>query len=544
MNQEMHACSECGSGYLGVGTCPRCHPASGSDGTKIHIPWVRTGSGWVQQRIDGSTWVLSDRGLEPVDVSLGDVDTRMCRADKHTFMGTEGASCPFCNPNYRHYSAAASPQRDTTTRRRIVAYGAALLVVIAGVVAAVALTSGDDLVASEPPTTVTEAPTDAPVTSTLIADDSEFLDAVAYESALSALGMRAEHVANRVLEINAQWDSREITQEVAANQLDTQSVHTRGISADTDAAAEYGADATRHQAVAEAVQKLGEAIASVREGLMEPGSRSGRDHATVATVGATDRLLETIDGALDLDLHRLQRDERTRVMWESLRIGDCVVVEREGDYTEIAACSDAGRGEVLAIPLLPSSTDMTSSTCSKAALSNVDFERYESTEGSWDIREGTPQGLNRSYICTYVPEESIESLAVSDIHHVGPFVSNQWDALERIGLSPFRSVEAGECFTIPPDDVPELVSDRYRVDCDADHDFMLSAVVAVAPTEGTAAVERLNLRSWDVCVEAASIALDTESYFDTEALAFPAFPGIGDVATPMFTLACVLQTGS
>ncbi|KAA3637937.1 MAG: hypothetical protein DWP92_06970 [Armatimonadetes bacterium] len=471
-------------------------------------------------------------------MSLADAATKTCAAKKHVFAGTGDALCPICRSGYSLASSVARPQSGTAKRRRSLAYGAIALFAIAGVVAVSLFGSRDDRddsqVAIEPTTTISTSST------TTIAVDAEVLDAHAYELALSNIGTRAERSANRVLEINALWDSRQITQDVASTQLVLQRTETESLVDATKEAAKYGASDTRHDAVEDAAEELNEAVAAVREGLLEPGSRAGRDDATLWTVAAADQLLEVIDSALELDRRRLENKVGSRVPWEALRVGDCVDIEQASESIEIVSCSSEGRGEVLAIAALPASANWSPAMCEKASLPYVDFERLDTTQGSWDVRSGSQESSNQT-ICTYVPMSSVAQLVIGNVSHVGPFVSTQWDALENLGLAPERMVEVGECFVIPPDDEPELVSTRNRVGCDVPYDFSLSAVVAMAPSGGAAAVDRINLKSWGICADSMSTVLPDEPYLIADADVYPTFPGLGDEATPMFTLACAFQ---
>ncbi len=541
MSQKMYVCEECGSGYLDVDACPRCHRESEPPGAKIHIPWVRTGTGWAQQRIDGSTWALSERGTEPSTACLDGVEKRTCEAKTHLFVGTEDARCPVCRPIYTSKRPAFPAQEK---RKRPTKFGLAAVLVasVVGVAVVVAATSGSDTsdtATSAPTTTIGVTAT----TSTVVpADDPEFLDASAYESELLAIGRQTNNVANTVLEINTRWDNREISQKDASAQLAIQRTDARRIVAVVDAAHGFGADAASHEDMADTVQEFADAVAAVRKGLLEPGSRTGRDEATLETVGAANRLLLAIDDALKLDRQRLERDDGTLVSWASLRIGDCVDPTQQGEFTEIVACSEAGHGEVLATPTLPSQTTVTPMMCAKAAWPVVDPDEFDPAGGSWEVREAPAKDSGSGIVCTYIPAAATDALVVSDTPHAGPFVSDQWDALATLDLAPDRSVEVGECFVVSSDDEVEWSDDRYRVDCDEEHDFILSEVAAIAPPEGVDDLDRFDLRSWDICAEATSEWLDGDPYLVVDALVYPALLGIEDVESPMLTLACVLWT--
>ncbi len=541
MNQKMHVCSVCGLGYLGVETCPRCDSGSNPRPDEIHIPWVRTRTGWAQERLDGSTWILSDQGPRPTSERLVGKGPRTCQSKKHTYIGTAGAKCPFCGSGASRLPSATLPEPASRDRTALFGWVVLLLLIVGGAIAIVVLSTNEDPVpvAIEPPPSTTEATT---TSTTIPMDDPEFLDARSYEAEMLAIGTRVERAANRVLEINAEWDSREITQDQASAQLALQRTEARRIVAAVDDARGYGANAFRHDVVATAVQEFADAVAGVRGGLLEPGSRVGRDEATLETVGAADRLLEAIDDALDLDQRRLERGAGTAVSWASLRVGDCVDPTRQGDYTAIVPCSEAGHGEVLATPTLPGSTDLTPIMCAKAAWPVVDPDAFDPAKGSWEIHEGLGHTSGSSHVCTYIPEAATDALVESNTPHTGPFASDQWDALARLDLVPVQPVEVGECLIASSEDGADWTSDRYRVGCDEDHDFIISGVAAIASPEGPGDLERFDLRSWDVCSEATSEWLDGDPYLVADALVYPAFPGIGGAETPMLTLACVMWT--
>lgn len=537
----MYVCSECGLGYLGVEICPRCHFEEGSGGAEVHIPWVRVHTRWTQVRIDGSTWILSVDGPEPLVTNLVDVKRRKCKNYEHFFVGTDDAQCSICRPE-EPQTAVASEARPPNSFTRWIAP----VFIIVGLVTIGALSLQDSTrpagVSDASPvvssTTVIEA---TPTTSTLPIAAPEFLDAVAYEASLLAVGRRVERTANRVLEITAQWDSRQMSLDLASAQLAQQQTEIMRVVTAVDGASVYGASELRHDAVSVAIRELADAVAAVREGLLEPGSRVARDAATHWTVAAADLLLESVDDALLVDQSRLRRAVGTPVLWVSLRVGDCVDMDDHGGNTEIVACSKPGRGEVLATPVLHSSRTASPFVCTKAAWGFVDVGRFEPDGGSWEIRDGTVRGSTMSHICVYVGAMSSAALVVRGTRHVGPFVSNQWDALETLGLVSARPFEVGECFVVPPEDEPELVSDRYRVDCDADHDFSLSAVVAVVPPSRAEAFDRFTLRSWDVCAETVPNSPSGEPYLVSDAIVFPMYPGFDEAESPMVTLVCVLR---
>lgn len=532
-DRHVFSCESCGYGYLDVDACPRCDTQSMRDDSRLRIPWFRSKSGWSQVRLDGTNWSLVEGIAVVSPVGTGTPEIHECGIHDRIYMGTADAPCPECAV----VSSTEPPSRRHGTAKK------ATLVIVLLVLAVAAGIWAITLVPSPTATTTTivvAVTTTLPPTtkSTVPVDSEEFLAGIAFETSMVSIAAEAEQSENRVLEANALWDNRDITQDEAFDLFTEEIDNLSGIIDTLGVVASVAIDPSHIAPVASAAIELRDAVEAIQVGLMTPGSRSLRDDATSVSVFKIEEMLNAVDESLVLNRQRLIRSPGTPIRWTSVRLGDCVDVDQQDDATEIVDCSTVGRGEVLAYFELPPDIAVESHMCVKMSLGSASRENFTFQAGTWLIKETDRTSPSAGYNCTFIPASGVTLLLLRPEPRIGPFVSDQWAALDRLDLVPDRFVEAGQCFDWAPEGEDDWLARQYAVACESNPDVSVPVVLAVALPVFDESIDRFTTTIQRTCEAAVDAIPGSPPYPSSEVTTFAVVPDFLEYAA-MTTLACV-----